>query len=78
MSSDALTGRRKKVKLGMTVEAPKKPGPYDKLGRLMEQGATAEDKLEARGRRMAGRQAAKTQSRIPKATPSFKKRGARA
>lgn len=78
MSTDALTGRRKKVKLGMTVEAPKKPGPYDKLGARMDQGAAEEDKLEARGRRLAGRAAAKAQGKIPKAVPDFRKRGVRA
>jgi hypothetical protein len=77
--TDKIAERRVRgAKLGMTVEAPKKPGPYDKLGARMEQGAPEEDALEQRGRRLIGRAAAKAQGKIPKAVPDFRKRGVRA
>jgi hypothetical protein len=77
--TDNLSKRRVRgAKLGMTVEAPKKPGPYDKLGARMEAGSAEEERLEERGRRIAGRQAAKTQGRIPQVRPSLRKGGARA
>lgn len=77
--SDNLSKRRVRgAKLGMTVEAPKKPGPYDKLGARMEAGASEEDRLEIRGRRIAGKQAAKTQGRIPQVRPSLRKASSRA
>jgi hypothetical protein len=76
--TDKLSGRRARgAKLGMTVEG-KKPGPYDKLGRYLDSGISEEERLEARGRRIAGRAAAKTQGKIPKVIPNPKKRGTRA
>jgi len=76
--ADKVSGRRVRgAKLGMTVQ-PKKPGPFDKLGKIMEQGAEEENKLELRGQRLAGRAAAKAQGKIPKAKPDFRKRGVRA
>jgi hypothetical protein len=76
--TDKLSGRRARgAKLGMTVEG-KKPGPYDKLGKYIESGIPEEERLGARGRRFTGRAAAKTQGKIPKAKPDFRKRGVRA
>lgn len=76
--ADKLSQRRVRgAKLGMTVQ-PKKKTPFDELGRRMEAGTPEEERLEARGRRLAGKEAAKTQRRIPKVKPSFEKRGSRA
>ena len=57
-----------KVKLGMTVQPPKK-SPYDKMGKRMLEGQAEEDRLEGLGRRLVGKTAAKSQGRIPKAKP---------
>jgi hypothetical protein len=76
--ADKISQRRVRgAKLGMTIQ-PKKKTPFDELGKQMEAGTPEEERLEARGRRFAGREAAKTQKRIPKAKPDFRKRGVRA
>lgn len=72
--TDSLSSRRKKAKLGLTIQ-PKKPTPYDKLTERMQQGQDEESNLETQGSRvLAGRkrQAARGQARIPKARPAKK------
>ena len=71
--TDSLKTRR--VKLGMTVEGPRKRNQYDRALERMG-GATKEpEELEEQANRiMTGRrrQAIKGQSRIPKAKPGKK------
>jgi hypothetical protein len=65
----------KKTKLGMTVEAPKKPSPYDALAEKMKQGEKEQQELERQGGRKLTRtgfeeEIVRSQAKIPKAKPS--------
>jgi hypothetical protein len=61
----------KKTKLVMTGEQPKKPGPWETVGKKTHQdaGIPEEERLEQAGRARAGKEAAKTQAKLPKVNP---------
>ena len=70
--TDSLKSRRLKTKLGMTVQKPTDPfHPDAPLTKRMLAGLSEQEKLELQGRAKVKPYSARSQKRIPKASPAY-------